>query len=68
MADAIAVVGDVDGRPLFSSDAVKSRVQHALKTAIEHELLPTVGGIVPNRHVSIIHTSIVFDVQHAATP
>jgi hypothetical protein len=63
MADAVTVVGDVDGKPLFSSDAVKQRVQHALKTAIQHELMPTVGGIAPNRHASIIHTSIVFDVQ-----
>lgn len=63
MAEAVTVVGDVDGRPLFVSDAVKARVHQALKTTIENELIPTVGGIVPNRHVSITHFSVVFDVQ-----
>lgn len=63
MADATTIVGEVDGRPLFVSDAVRTRVQQGLKTVIENELIPTVGGIVPNRHFSITHFSIVVDVQ-----
>jgi hypothetical protein len=63
MAEAVTIVGDVDGKPLFASNAVKAKVHQALKKVIENELIPTVGGIVPNRHVSITHFSIVFDVQ-----
>ena len=53
------IVGEADGKPL--SDDVKTKVQDALKSAIEKELIPTVGGIVGTHHWSVTHGSIVFD-------
>jgi hypothetical protein len=56
MAETITVDGKLDDKPI--SHELKTKVQHALKGALEKELV-----IKGNHHFSTTHISIVYDVQ-----
>jgi hypothetical protein len=56
MAPKVTVDGKIDDKPLPQD--LKARIETSLKSSIEKEL--KVGGIVPSRHFSITHFSIVF--------
>jgi hypothetical protein len=55
-----AVVGEVDSKSLTKSQ--KTKVEHALKSVVESELIPAGGGsIVGTHHWSVTHFSVVFE-------
>lgn len=56
MAGKATLEGNVDDKPIPAH--VKAKVESTLQSAIEKEL--SVGGIVPSRHFSVTHFSVVF--------
>jgi hypothetical protein len=56
------IVGEVDGKAITKEQ--KTKVENALKSVVERELIPPVsggGGIVGTHHWSVTHFSIVFE-------
>jgi hypothetical protein len=54
-----SIVGEVDHKPLTKDQ--KSKVEHALKSAVQAEIIPFGGGIIGSHHLSITHWSVVWE-------
>jgi hypothetical protein len=58
MAEKVTIEGKIDDKPM--PQALKTKVQDALKTALQAELTVK-GPNTPTHHYSITHYSVVFD-------
>ncbi|MGP0017727.1 MAG: hypothetical protein ACLPHP_04090 [Candidatus Sulfotelmatobacter sp.] len=59
MAPKTTIAGKLDDKPI--PDALKTKVEHALKDVLEAEIPKVGGGVVGTHHISITHFSIVWD-------
>jgi hypothetical protein len=57
MTEKVTIDGKLDDKPI--PQELKTKVQHALKSALEAEF--KVGGLQPSRHFSVTHFSIVYE-------